>query len=129
MEKQVERIFIFSYKTSLCTKQQEAGFKVLTWLYHTPVKSHRMFPQSSDHCWRCGEESGSLLHIFWSCRPLQSYWTEVHCITQKFTDWELLKDPAFFCYITIPSKVYRRSILPLLLTEAQSGIPFFWKQA
>lgn len=129
-EKQVDRILLFSYKTSICAKYQEAGFKVLTRWYHTPVKIHRMFPQCSDLCWRCGEDSGSLLHIFWSCCLLQSYLTEIHRIIQKFTDRELPRDPVFFLlhHHEIQSKVYRRSILPLLLTAAKSCIPLFWKQ-
>lgn len=114
-EKQVDRILLFSYKTSICAKYQDSGFKVLTRWYHTPVKIHRMFPQCSDLCWRCGEDSGSLLHIFWSCCLLQSYLTEIHRIIQKFTDRELPRDPVFFLlhHHEIQSKVYRRSILPL----------------
>lgn len=52
-----------------------------------------MFPQSSELCWRCGEEVGSRLH-----------------------------------HHEIPSKIYRKSIPPLLLTAAKSCIPLCWKQ-
>lgn len=121
-EKQVERIILFSYK-NVCAKHQEAGFKVLTLWYYTLVKINRMFPQCLDVYWRCREESGSLLHIFWFCSFLQSYWTEVHRITQKITDRELSKDPAFFLlhHYWIPSKIYRGSILPLLLTQQRAA--------
>lgn len=63
-ERQVDRLFLFSYKTSICARNQEAGFKVLTRWYHTPAKIHKMFPQCSNLCWRCGEEVGSMLHVF-----------------------------------------------------------------
>lgn len=129
-EKQVDRILLFSYKTSICAKHQEAKFKVLSQWYHTPVKSHRMYPQCLDLCWTCWEDIGSLFYIFWSCRLLQSYKTEVHCIVQKFTDRVLPSDPAFFLLHqhNIPSKAYRKSILPLLITAAKACIPLFWKQ-
>lgn len=129
-ERQVERIIRFTYKTSICANQQEAGFKVLSQWYYTPVRIHRMFPQSSDHYWRCGEEVGTLLHVFWSCRLLASFWAEVHRITQKFADRELPKSPEFFLihHHEIPSKTYRKSILPLLSTAAKSCIPLLWKR-
>lgn len=129
-ERQAERIFLFTYKTSICAAQQEAGFKVLSHWYFTPDRVHRMFPQSTDICWRCGEEEGSLLHIFWSCRLLAPFWSEVHRITQKFTDRELPRTPEFFLlhHHEIPSKAYRKSILPSLITAAKSCIPLFWKK-
>lgn len=129
-EKQVERVLFFTFKTSICSNHQEAGFKILSQWYYTPVRLHRMFPQSSDLCWRCGEEVGTLLHIFWSCKRLTSFWSEVHRIVQKFTDRELPKSPEFFLlhHREIPSKTYRKSILPLLSTAAKSCIPLLWKQ-
>lgn len=129
-KRQEERIILFTYKTSICANQQEAGFKVLSQWYYTPVRLPWMFPQSSDLCWRCGEEAGTLLHIFWSCRLLTLFWNEVHRITQKFTDRELPRSPEFFLihHHEIPSKAYRKSILPLLVTAAKSCIPLLWKR-
>lgn len=129
-EKQVERVILFTFKTSISATQQEAGFKIMSQWYYTPARLQQMFPQSSDLCWRCGEEAGTLLHIFWSCKRLSPFWSEVHRITQKFTDRELPKSPEFFLlhHHEIPSKAYRKSILPLLSTAAKSCIPLLWKQ-
>lgn len=129
-EKQVDRIILFTHKTSICARHQEAGYKILSRWYYTPEKIHRMFPQCTDLCWRCGEKDGMLLHVFWSCRILQPFWAEVHRITQKFTDRELLMSPELFLlhHHKIPSKSYRKSILPLLITAAKSCIPLNWKQ-
>lgn len=115
-DKQVERIFLFSYNTSICVKHQDPRFKVLTRWYHTLAKLHRMFPQSSKLCWRCREDSGSLLHIFWSCCLLQSFWTLDQMVVQKET------------WYNEQSKVFRRSILPLRFTAAKRCIPLLWKK-
>lgn len=114
----------------MCANHQKTGFKVLAQWYYTPERIHKVFPQSSDLCWRCGGEPGFLLHIFWSCRLLVPCWNEVHHIVQRFTDRELPLTPVFFLlhHHEILSKIYRRSILPLLLTAAKSYIPLFWKQ-
>lgn len=70
---QKQRIIHFALKSSLCTKTQEMNFKLLTRWYLTPSRLHKCFPSSSDRCWRCGEEEGSLLHISWSCPRLQNF--------------------------------------------------------
>lgn len=75
-EKQIDRLFLFAHKISVCARHQEAGYKLLARWYYAPEKIHQMFPQSSNLCWRCGEETGSLLHVFWSCRTLRPFWTE-----------------------------------------------------
>lgn len=71
------------------------------------------------------QSSTHLLVLF-----LTPFWTEVHRITQKFTDWVLPRTPEFFLlhHHKIPSKAYRKSILPLLVTAAKSCIPWFWKR-
>lgn len=42
--------------------------------YHTPASLRRMLPDFSDRCWRCGEEEGHLLHLFWSCTKIKPFW-------------------------------------------------------
>lgn len=49
---------------------------------------------------------------------------------KKFTDREVPETPEFFLlhHHKIPTKVYRKSIIPLLLKAAKSCIPLLWKQ-
>lgn len=91
-----QRIINFAIKSSLCTKSQETNFKILTRWYLTPTRLHKCFPNTLDRCWRCREEEGSLLHIFWSCPRLENFWGEVRRITQKFTEYNIPEDAAFF---------------------------------
>lgn len=111
-ERQVERFLLLPCKISVYANHQETGYKVLTRWYYTPVRIHKMFPLSTDLCWRREEEPGSLLHIFWSCWLLLPYWTEIHRIVQKFKNQKLPKTPTFFLlhHHEIPSKIYRKSI-------------------
>lgn len=93
---QRQRIISLSLKSSLCTKLQETNFKILTRWYLTPSRLKKCFPSTSGQCWRCMEGEGTLIHIFWSCSKLREFWDEVRRITQKFTDYALQDDPAFW---------------------------------
>lgn len=121
----------FALKSSFCTKVQETNFKILNQWYCTPSLFHKYFLITSALCWRCQEEHGTLLHIFWSCTKLSGLWREIRTIIQKFTTHRVPNDPAFFLLhaSAIPAKVYKKSILRHLLNAAKSCIPLIWKQA
>lgn len=61
---QRRNIINFSLNSYICTSVQETNYKLLTWLYRTPLALHRYYPKDVDRCWRCREERGSLFHIF-----------------------------------------------------------------
>lgn len=62
---------ILSHKWSISTRLQEIFKKLLTQWYATPERLHSWYPQTTDVCWRCNNDTGSLLHIWWNC-PLIS---------------------------------------------------------
>lgn len=127
---QKQTIIRFSLKSSICTKTQELNYKILTRWYYTPVRLHKIFPSSSDRCWRCHSAKRTLLHIFWSCPLLQHFWTTVRMISQKFTDYPMNDNPAFILLhvSSIPPKKYKKSIIRHLLNAAKSCIPLLWKK-
>lgn len=122
---QRRHILRFTYKSSICTKTQETNFKILTRWYRTPANLKKIFPDTSDQCWRCQGEKGTILHIFWSCPKLEHFWKEVHRILQKFTECEIPDNPAFFLLhaSSIPGKIYKKSIICHLLDAAKACIP------
>lgn len=73
------------HKSSISTKYQESSYKILDRWYRMPRVQNRIFPAISDRCWRCSEETRSLLHIVLSCTCIQSFWGEI----------KLSEDPAF----------------------------------
>lgn len=127
---QKQCIITLALKTSLCIKTQETNFKLLPRWYLTPSRLHKCFPSASNHCWRCGEEEGTLLHIFWSCPRLKDFWGEVRRITQEFTECNIPEDAALFLlhHSKIPTKTYKKSLIRNLLNAAKACIPLYWKQ-
>ena len=128
-EKKREKILSHTHKSSICTRVQETNYKILTGWYRTPDLLHKIFPATSDRCWRCMEDKGTMLHVFWSCPRLHHFWSEVRRITQQFSDREIPDDPAFFLLhaTDAPTRVYKKSIVRHLLDSAKACIPVRWK--
>lgn len=74
---QKEHIPLFAHKSSLCSKYQEISYKFTTRWYRTPSVLAKIFPNQSDRCWRCEQQAGTILHIFWECPKLQTFWQPV----------------------------------------------------
>lgn len=128
---QTQNILQLTLKSSICTKIQERNYKILTRWYYTPQLLHKFFPGTSDRCWRCGSEEGTLLHIFWTCSLVQQFWVAVETIVKKFTNHITQRDPAVFLLhaTSAPIKSYKKSVVRHLLNAAKSCIPALWKQS
>lgn len=126
---QHQNIIYLYLKSSICMRIQETNYKLLTRWYCTPTVLHRFFSEASDRCWRCREEQGTLFHIFWICTKIKRYWSEVHKISQKCTDFPIPEDPAFFLLhcSQMPRQKYRKSVLCLLVNAAKACISLHWK--
>lgn len=79
-------------------------------------------------CWRCGQQEGSMLHVFWSCPVLQDISKQVSEMIFKLINIKLQNDPAAFPLHLAPlsTKWYKKSIH--LLNAAKACIPLVWKQ-
>lgn len=129
-EDQKTRILFFAQKASVANKYQENGFKVMSRWYHTPVVLHKIFPQTSSLCWRCGQEEGTLLHLFWNCQKIAGFWSSVREVIHQITGIHLQLSPEVFLLHLAPMgmKKYKKSLLIHLLNAAKACIPAFWKQ-
>lgn len=65
------------------------------------------------------------------CLALQTFWKQLHTITQKCTDQSLPYTPAFFLlhHSNIPLKEYQKSVLRYLVNTAHSCTPTLWKSS
>lgn len=128
-DSQWERVCILSHKCSLSTRMQETAYKMLTHWYATPEKIHKWYPQTSDTCWRCGKEKGTLLHNWWHCEVLLPFWSKVRNVIYQITETKLKLDAAC-CLLHISNfsfKKYKNSLSRHLINAANSLIPLFRK--
>ena len=128
-ETQKTKIFNFVHKASLATRYQEGGYKILTRWYKTPVVLKRIFPETSDRCWRCGEEEGTMLHVFWTCPKLKDFWKMVRDTIKDVLDIELGVNPATYLLLDLPMAMtkFKKSLLRHFLTAARACVPILWK--
>lgn len=103
---------------------------MLTRWYRTPASLHKMHPDCSDRCWRCGEEERGLLHLFWSCSRIRPFWDQLRLLLPRFTVRPVPDGPAFFLlhHNSLPAPSYNGTIIPQLVNAAHSCIAEFWKQ-
>lgn len=83
---------ILAHKCSISSSYQETSYKLLTNWYFTPAKLHAWYSEAPETCWRCGNDIGTMLHIWWECLSLYHFWhniyTKIYSITEtrlKFT--------------------------------------------
>lgn len=91
-----DTIYRNAHKGSINVSIQEANYKVISRWYCTPTILHRFDTSQSDNFWRCQNELGDLLHIWWTCPSIQVFWKQVHKLIEKITTFRLDYSPAQF---------------------------------
>lgn len=70
---------------------QETNFKVMARWYWVSVRSEKANPGVLPICFRNCGQSGSYLHVWWTCPQFQSLWKKVfNCINKMFQAQVLL---------------------------------------
>lgn len=124
-DKQWTKACILAHKCSISTKMQETSYKLLTDWYVTPAKLHFWYARTPKTCWRCGGDTGTLLHIWWQCPKLTTYWCKVRDLIKSITETKLKLDAAC-CLLHIssqPLKKYKTSLTKHMLNAAKTLIP------
>lgn len=62
----------------------------------TPDVLHTIYPTSSDHCWRCQGDKGTLFHIYWSCPLITPFWNMVQQLLTRLLETPVPMTPKFF---------------------------------
>lgn len=67
-------------------------FKILHRLHYSKTKLHKIFPNISPNCDKCGSGEGSLAHCFVLCPNLQGYWQGIFKVFTEVTQKPLEPD-------------------------------------
>lgn len=92
---QWQKAIKWAYTASACTKHREQFQKLLTQCYYTPHRVAKAFPLASPSCWRACRETGSLLHVFWSCPSLRQFWGNILNLISTLIQSSCPKGPEF----------------------------------
>lgn len=108
---------------------QECRFKIYSKWYRTPDKINKFLPTISLNCWRCNAARGSLLHIWWECPLIQSYWADIHSLITQITTYTPDYTPAQYLLLhtSFPQRVYKKSLTLHLINAANLCIPVHWR--
>lgn len=108
---------------------QENSYKILSRWYLTPHRLHKMFPNTPSNCWRCNDNDGSFLHIWWSCPKIQEFWKTIHRYTQQISKIFIEFSPAqlLLHHSFAPRKLYFKSLAMHMINAAKLCIPCHWK--
>lgn len=82
-----------------------------------------MFP--SNLCYKCSLHKGTVIHLFWSCDCIQTFWKGVHSVIQEVTGKQFLLTPSFSLLNHAPdnfSDTDSKSLLIILLLLAKQCI-------
>lgn len=70
-------------------------FNIIHRVYYTPERLHKISDSYSECCPRCKIEVGTLLHMFWTCSELETYWRNIIQTIDKIVNVKLSFDPRF----------------------------------
>lgn len=128
-DEQWDNACILAHKCSISASNQETSYKVLTNWYFTPARLHAWYPGTSEVCWRCGAEKGTMMHIWWECSHIRNFWDEVcsriHAITE--TELELSPECCLLHVSNYSLSRYKKSVVRHMLNAAKTIIPRHWK--
>lgn len=109
--------------------QEERLQNSLFW-YLTPDVLHAIYPSSSDRCWRCQGDRGTLYHIYWTCPKIVPFWTETQLLLTRLLGVQVPRTPKSFLLgvsvLQIPK--HSKKLLRHVLTAARCLIALYWKR-
>lgn len=125
----------FTFKTiqtvSHCTTHWETSLKIIHRWQYTPCRLSKMFTNTSPLCWReCGQK-GHLLHMFWECPNVTSFWNNTFKLIREITGIITPLDPKLAILLIGLEKFpyHVRHVVTHILLVARSLILSNWKSA
>jgi hypothetical protein len=102
-EAQAFEPFEVLHQCTIDRKLRNFQFKLLYKILPTNSLLEKMHVKPNDRCNFCKEEKDSLLHIYWECKSLEFFWTNVNdlleiLLKEDFTDLSLDKETIILGY-------------------------------
>ncbi|KAM7402819.1 hypothetical protein PAMP_018030 [Pampus punctatissimus] len=72
-----EKIIHRIYTSSICQRHTVIQFKIVHRLHWSKVRLSRIKPDVDPVCDRCKQDPADLLHMFWACPKLSSFWHQI----------------------------------------------------
>ena len=102
--------------------------------YYCPTRLKRMFPESSDLCWRGCGMLGDFQHIWWDCPTIKTYWKEILAQIKIILGYPIPTDIASTLLgLRSPMLKYQsrgdKAIMWLCLGAAKMALAAAWKKS
>lgn len=100
-----EKMVASWHRCSRETQSQLVHYKVLNRSYWTPCKMAKLRLRDSDVCWRCGKESGTLVHLLYYCEKTIYMWDNIIDFLNGMLELSLSKTPSLCILGLLPENV------------------------
>lgn len=120
-----EKTCSMTHTYSLNTDTQGHCYKFLIRWYRTPSVLHKCNPAVPDKCGHCDAEGGNMLHFWWECLVLQSFWTQTHAIIEMVSTCRLDFSPLH--HTSIATSCYRWFLTLHMVNAAKMCVPVLWR--
>lgn len=119
-----------SFRGILNISLVEANLKVFTRWYLTPTRLSAMYPSTSPLCFRGCQLRGSMLHVWWECPKIRSFWNKIFHIASKITGLAIPRSPATALLNHLPSKASKstRKLIFFIFLGAKITLARSWKR-
>uniref|UniRef100_A0A8C5Q9V7 Reverse transcriptase zinc-binding domain-containing protein n=1 Tax=Leptobrachium leishanense TaxID=445787 RepID=A0A8C5Q9V7_9ANUR len=123
------KTFYLTLYGSRAFKVIETSYKLLTFWYYTPHQTAHFSLSCDSICWRCGTQTGTYLHIWWTCEKITPFWRLVAEVVMEVTGLDLPFAPAVYLLLHLPGtqRTLRNSVALHLLLAARRLIPAHWR--
>lgn len=82
-----------SYKGIYNISLIEASLKVMARWYYVPAKLAMFYPGTSPSCFRDCKLEGTMLHVWWTCPRIRTYWKKIFCMMGSLLNIRIAPDP------------------------------------
>lgn len=123
------KTFFRSFKGILNISLIEASLKVITRWYLTPSRLSLMYPSVSPLCFRGCHMKGTMMHIWWECPKIRSFWNKIFHIISKVTALTVPKSPltALLNHQIPGAPKYTHKLIFFILLGAKLTLAKAWK--